>query len=245
MVKITVEVSEEVLKKVLKKYPGLTPEEAVLKILEGEAGQESSEKGVIEEEIAGLHSVVNNLQRLVRVMGDTVNSYSKMLSDINVKMAQMMEILQDLSMKVEESKKGREQSAYPLPEEARPSYRGAERRRSYRGRERRKSAIEILGEQKVMYESEIAKKINNRDAFFDRLRRDGAIVLALKNQRVAVDRAFWEEFLKKVEELDTNREDQMKQALGKVGYELLKELSNSALAYFDLVRKKWVVNIEE
>ncbi|RLG79086.1 MAG: hypothetical protein DRO10_01175 [Thermoprotei archaeon] len=245
MVKITVEVSEEVLKKVLKKYPGLTPEEAVLKILEGEAGQESSEKGVIEEEIAGLHSVVNNLQRLVRVMGDTVNSYSKMLSDINVKMAQMMEILQDLSMKVEESKKGREQSAYPLPEEARPSYRGVERRRSYRGRERRKSAIEILGEQKVMYESEIAKKINNRDAFFDRLRRDGAIVLALKNQRVAVDRAFWEEFLKKVEELDTNREDQMKQALGKVGYELLKELSNSALAYFDLVRKKWVVNIEE
>jgi len=245
MVKITVEVSEEVLKKVLKKYPGLTPEEAVLKILEGEAGQESSEKGVIEEEIAGLHSVVNNLQRLVRVMGDTVNSYSKMLSDINVKMAQMMEILQDLSIKMEESKKGREQPVYPSAEEARPSYRGGERRRPYRGRERRKSAIEILGEQKVMYESEIAKKINNRDAFFDRLRRDGAVVLALKNQRVAVDRDFWEEFLKKVEELDTNREDQMKEALGKVGYELLKELSNSALAYFDLVRKRWVVNIEE
>jgi len=74
MARISLELSEGVLKKLMKKYPGLTIDEAIKEAITAEVEGRAKDKEVIEEEIASLHSVVNNLQRIVRYMGDTVNS---------------------------------------------------------------------------------------------------------------------------------------------------------------------------
>ena len=105
---------------------------------------------------------------------------------------------------------------------------------------RRKSAIDFLKEQKVMFEADIANRIRNRDAFFERLRRDGAVVLELKYGRIAVDPDYWEEFKSILEELSTSDDAEIEKRLGKRGYALLKALSEDGVVYFDATKRKWV-----
>ncbi|MEM1796878.1 MAG: CopG family transcriptional regulator, partial [Zestosphaera sp.] len=103
------------------------------------------------------------------------------------------------------------------------------------------TAIEILKKQKIIYEADIAKKIRNRDAFFDRLEREGAVVLSLKDQRVAIDDEFWSEFVSKVESLTTDKDSEIAKILDKQEVALLKKLSESAIAYYERSKKKWVI----
>ena len=50
--------------------------------------------------------------------------------------------------------------------------------------------------------------------------------------------------MERLETINTNQEEKVKEALGVTGHSLLRELTNSALAYYDFVRKKWIVNLE-
>ncbi len=235
---VKIALSDDDAKRILSYYPTKRLDEAVKDILfnalRGEAKCEALEK-----EIADLNLVVSNLKRIVIVAGDTINSYSQMLSDLRSRVSEVIGMIQELNSKVKELEGkleavGKESGtkAAPKPEarEARPERR-----------ERRASAIEILKKQRVMFESDLASKIRNRDAFFERLRKDGALVLELADQRIAVDPEYWEEFLDKLSQLNTNSEKKLEQELGPVGHELLKALSKNALVYFDATKRKWVV----
>jgi len=105
----------------------------------------------------------------------------------------------------------------------------------------RRTAMDILREQKIVFESEIAKKIKNRDSYFARLEKEGAIVLECDKQRVAVEPVFWDGFLKKIQSLSTNNEDEIKAKLDPLEYKLFKELRGSALLVFDNSKKQWIL----
>jgi hypothetical protein len=168
-----------------------------------------------------------------------------MLSDMRLRLADIWEFMKEMNARI--SRLETMLQAPPQHYEAvqaqqqRPEVRET---RHERGRERRSSAIEILKKQKIMFESDLASKIRNRDAFFERLRKDGALVLTLSDQRIAIDPEYWREFLSVLDELRTNAEKELKEALGPQGYELLMALSKNALAYFDATKKKWVVLLE-
>ncbi|MEM4503008.1 MAG: CopG family transcriptional regulator, partial [Ignisphaera sp.] len=103
----------------------------------------------------------------------------------------------------------------------------------------RKSAIEILKEQKVMFEKDIANKIRNRDSFFARLEREGAIVIEAKDERIAVEPSFWNSFVNKLKLTKTNNDDELKKIFDPIEFKLLQKLKESALIVYDGTSKSW------
>ena len=242
MPRLIVNIPYEVLEKVMKKYPNLPPEEAlrsfIIDVVSGKV-----EKPQVTRAVEGIPQGISkdDIIRLQRTIQDILNPYSAKVDMLARRMGDMIEILETLSEKVtaleEEIKKLREMRAEVVPPT--PPYA------KERGRERvRRSAVEILKEQKVMFESDIASKIKNRDAFFERLKRDGAVVLELLNERVAVDPEFWSEFKDKLKTIRTTNEAEIAKILGREGLALLKALSKSAQAYFDASKKTWVLLTE-
>ncbi len=245
MVEVKIEIPDDIMDKLLKKYPGENLEGALKKLLEEELEGKGSEAEMIEKEILSLQSIANNLQRVVMAAGDTLNSYSQMLSDMRLRLAEIWEFLKEVNERISRLESMLQAPSKPQEvvqvQQQRPEAREIRHERS---RERRSSAIEILKKQRIMFESDLASKIRNRDAFFERLRKDGALVLTLSDQRIAIDPEYWREFLSTLEALRTNAEKELKEALGHQGYQLLMALSKSALAYFDATKKKWVVLLE-
>lgn len=103
----------------------------------------------------------------------------------------------------------------------------------------KKSAIDILKEQKVIYEHEIVGKIRDRDSFFAKLAREGARILELKDERVALDLDFLSKFSEKLKRLQTQNEDEIKKVLDPVEEQLFKKLKESALVVYNSSLKQW------
>lgn len=230
MVRLCVSIPYEVLEKIIKneRYKGLPPEEALRQFIMDSI--EQSEKGgraLIPltpkkegETVAGGVPDSFIIQKLDNIHKWTSRTY------------EILEALLDKVSTLEQEIKNLSAGAAP-----RPAPKTVEREE--RGR-RRRSAIDFLREQKIMFEADIANRIRNRDAFFERLRRDGAVVLELKYGRIAVDPEYWNEFKKALSELDTSDDAEIERRLGKRGYALLKALSEDGVVYFDATKKKWV-----
>ncbi|MEM1768296.1 MAG: CopG family transcriptional regulator, partial [Desulfurococcaceae archaeon] len=68
---------------------------------------------------------------------------------------------------------------------------------------------------------------------------EGAIVLRLK-ERVAVDPDYWSLFKKILfEEISSDNDDEIREKLGKTGYDLFLKIRDEALIYYDPKRRKW------
>ncbi|MEM2018921.1 MAG: hypothetical protein QXN79_07035 [Zestosphaera sp.] len=221
MVQVVLELPEELVNSLKKIYPGLATEILIKKVLEDYLSR-ISQKQVVQEEALG------SIQRLLRSATDTINTYSSLLTDLRNRLVEMREVLENLNSKIDELPS--KITVQQVPVEA------------VQEKAREKiTAIEILKKQKIIYEADIAKKIRNRDAFFDRLEREGAVVLSLKDQRVAIDDEFWSEFVSKVESLTTDKDSEIAKILDKQEVALLKKLSESAIAYYERSKKKWVI----
>ncbi|MEM1604319.1 MAG: hypothetical protein QXL29_06215 [Zestosphaera sp.] len=221
MVQVVLELPEELVNSLKKIYPGLATEILIKKVLEDYLSR-ISQKQVVQEEALG------SIQRLLRSATDTINTYSSLLTDLRNRLVEMREVLENLNSKIDELPSKIVVQQVPVEavqEKAREKI----------------TAIEILKKQKIIYEADIAKKIRNRDAFFDRLEREGAVVLSLKDQRVAIDDEFWSEFVSKVESLTTDKDSEIAKILDKQEVALLKKLSESAIAYYERSKKKWVI----
>lgn len=103
----------------------------------------------------------------------------------------------------------------------------------------KRSAMEILKEQKVTFESSLSPAIKDRNSFIERLEKMGAVVLRLSKERVLVDPDFWREFKEKITTISTNREDELKRLLEPQAYNLWKALYADGLLIFDGKLKKW------
>ncbi|GEM_PF-287092 len=267
MPKLTINVPYEVLEKVMKEFPNLPPEEAIKQFLieaalkgrrlegGGKHGLEAFAGAKVERGVSVAAAVKcatpEDLARFRRSIEDLLNPTTGKIDDMRGKLATIIELLEGIVERLREvdSKIDRVAAQPPQPEAQpaqqqpprppRVAHAARAKAEAQQPRRRRTSAIEILKEQKIMFESDITGKIKNRDAFFERLRRDGAVVLELARQRVAIDPDYWNEFVEKLKSLNTNSEAEMEKVLGKVGMRLLKELMQSTLAYFDATTKKW------
>lgn len=221
MVQVVLELPEELINSLRKIYPGLATEILIKKVLEDYLSRVSQKQATQDE-------ALGSIQRLLRSATDTINTYSSLLTELRDRLVEVHEVLENLSSKIEElpSKIATQQPPVETIQE--------------KTRER-VTAIEILRRQKIIYEADIAKKIRNRDAFFDRLGREGAVVLSLKDQRVAIDDEFWSQFVGKVESLTTDKDPEISKVLDKQEVALLKKLVESAIAYYDRSKKKWVI----
>jgi hypothetical protein len=156
---------------------------------------------------------------------DLINAYTSKIDDIARKYAELVEKVDELKELVQSTIKTSEKSG-----------------KSDSEGKHKKDLCEILTDEGVIYESEIAGRIKNRDSYFRKIEEVcGGGVFEAKGQRVAVSKEFMEEFMKKLESLDTNDESKLKKVLGKEGYKLLKTLWEGGVVYYDSVNKKWVL----
>jgi len=186
---------------------------------------ESLEKSIVE-----LREVVSVLEKgfkvFTRKQQDELNAYTSKVEQILQKQGELVEKLEVLEERVKKL-----EGDVTQEKEVR------------RGRW---DKCEILRKELIIFESSIAHKIKNRDSFFASLERDcGAEVIEAKDQRVAVDPNFWNEFKEKLNTLNTNNESVIKKALGAKGHTLLKTLWEGGIVYYDSVNKKWVLSEPE
>jgi len=211
-------------------------------------------RSVLQEEGASSIDVEKLLARIERKVHDMINPWTAKVDKTAQQLAEVLEKLEALEeelrrvkeelgkFKQEEHRAERVESIpHHTPRRYPTHYEGGEAHRR-----RRRTAIEWLREQGVLFESELMR-LRDRDAFFEKLRREGALVIELPNERVAVDREFWERFKERIESLPTVREDEIRVALGDQMFKLFQKLKEAGLVYFDARSGSWRVskNLEE
>jgi hypothetical protein len=217
MPKIALNLSSEQLEALSKMFPDEPVEDVLARIVnEFLSGRASKPESRADE-------------RSLRTLLDILNAYTGKIDELSRRVSQVVEILEGISSRLQN-----------LEEQLRSTI---QQPKQVEKREPRKSALDILKEQGVMFESDIASKIKNRDAFFERLKRGGAVVIELAKERVAVDPDFFTRFKDRVAKLSSSSDDILSRELEKSELRLLKALSSSGLAYFDSTRKRWVIEL--
>jgi HEPN domain-containing protein len=174
-------------------------------------------------------SVDKLVQLLERRLLDKINPFTSKVDEIARKYGELVEKIEAIEEKLKE-----------LEEKiSMQQIRGPEKTTQGEKRERKKSAIDILHEQKVIFERDIASRIRDRESFFNKLGREGAKIIEAKDERIAVEPAFWNEFAKKIDDLSVQNEDEVRKVLDDIEFRLFKKLKESALIIYNNSTKKW------
>jgi len=191
------------------------------------------EESAVRRGTAIIEKLITYIERKIH---DKINPFTSKIDEVNRKLAEVIERIELLEDKVK-TLESKTFSCY----EATASHVEEERERKEKPR---RTARDILRDQKVMFESEIVKRIKDRDTFFLKLERSGAKIIEAKGERIAVDPDFWYEFIEKVKTLSTNNEDKIREYLDPIEYKLFNKLRESALIYFDATSRRWNLLIE-
>ncbi len=182
-------------------------------------------EGVISQQITE-----KQLARIERRIQDILNPWTEKIDKLYVKLADTIEKIEILENELQSLKNKvtkLEESTQMQPPERRE-------------KPRRKSAIERLREQGVVFEHEV-RWLRDRDAFFEKLRREGALIIDTGEERIAVDPVFWRGFTERLSEIKTPNEDEIKELLSDLEYNVFKRLRSNALIYFDARTRSWIL----
>lgn len=227
---ITVELDDELYEELLKKAREegfLTISEylnsLILRTIEKEG------KETFEGESRKSSSMERLLGIIERKVHDTVNPFTQKIDDVNRKIASLIEKLET----IEERLNSLEEKTKSIESIAEETKAPKETKKV------KKTAMDILKEQKVIFERDIATKIRDRDTFFAKLEREGAIVIEAKNERIAVDPQFWHQLIEKLKNIRTSNDEEMKKLLDPIEFKVVQKLRESALLIFDNTTKIW------
>ncbi|MGC9009895.1 MAG: hypothetical protein ACP5I7_04690 [Sulfolobales archaeon] len=199
-------------------------------------------------------SIHKEISKIERNIMDILNKYTSKIDDLSRRVASLHERIEDLEEKYNDlSNKYSEVMNLIKERVERAPMRRPEKiehveapKQEIREKETppRKTAIEVLKEQKIIYESSIVSRIRDRDSFFRRLESDGAKILKLSDERIAVDPDFWRDFIKKLENIKEDSEEAVKKNLSKEEYRLFEKLKKEGMIAYSFIDKKWIL-IEE
>ncbi|MBW9140643.1 MAG: CopG family transcriptional regulator [Candidatus Aramenus sp.] len=161
------------------------------------------------------------LRKIERKVQDMINPFTSQIEDLKKRLADLQEKVDSLE---EKSLK---------PKELQPKEK---LQRSPTSQEK-KTALDILSEQGVIFESEL--KLKDPDRFFEKLEREGAKILLTDKERIAVDPNFYNSFVDKLSKLSAQDDETAKQQLGKKEFKLFQRLKEAASIYFDSSSKSW------
>ncbi len=213
-------------------------------------------RAVLQEELKGIQGLENLdkvLARIERRVQDMINPWTGKIDRVYQLVADLQERLEALEEEVKRVKEALEQQKSRLEQVEQREHRfEAPRRHAYQyyqhgGEEgfkrRRRTAIEWLRENGVLFESELTR-LRDRDAFFEKLRREGALVIELPGERVAVDREYWSRFIDRLRRVNAVREDEIRAIMDDTMFKLFQKLKEAGLVYFDTRSGVWRVSRE-
>ncbi|MEM3345936.1 MAG: CopG family transcriptional regulator [Desulfurococcaceae archaeon] len=163
--------------------------------------------------------------RIERMVQDELNKRLTQLELLRRQLVEVYEKVNNLEQKISEVE-SRIRDMESVKVEVRPE------------RKQRKTAIEILREEQVLFESTLPPRVD-RDRLFASLERSGAVVIKLRRERVAISPEFWEFFKKKLDEIHTSDEREIQSIMGEKGFKLWKALYSDNLVIYDSKLRKW------
>lgn len=166
--------------------------------------------------------IVDQLSKKIeKIVQDLMNPYTQKIDQLSTKIADLIET-------IEESK---EEKPIQQKEEEKP---------------KKKTAIDILKEQGVIF-SEAVQWLRNPEAYFKKLESSGAIVIDLDNEKIALDKEYWNRFRAKLETIGIRDpkevEDILVSDFGENGRKLFYKLSKKGKAYYDEDSHTWNVEL--
>ena len=185
----------------------------------------------VKEEI--IEEVSKKLERKLQSM---INPWTEKIDSLARNVASLKEEIDLLREEVEKLKEGEEKVERPRVER---------REESREHRRKRISAIDVLKEQKVIFEDEVKNRMRNVEALFRKLGSQGAMVLETKGGRIAVYPDAWEEFNAILRDLGPVSEEEVIEQLNEVNpkyAKLFRLLREDGLIYKDPDRG-WVVEV--
>jgi predicted CopG family antitoxin len=105
--------------------------------------------------------------------------------------------------------------------------------------EKKRTAIEILKEQRILYEEDAARRMKDVDSFFEKLEGEGAVILKGRYARCAVDPEFWGGFLKSIGKIEASDPEGARGSLKEKEAQLFDWMYGNGLIVYDANAKKW------
>ena len=196
------------------------------------------------ETLVDLNSIAEQVSARIerKLQDEIINPYTAKIDSLAQRLGEIQARLELVEEKITSEQPARRAPA-PQPVSKPRITRRATRqpaRLQASGISRRKTASERLREQGAVYEEDVGW-LRNKDAFFDKLAREGAIVLSLPTGRIAVDPDFWARFLDKLGEIASPRDEEVKVLLEPRQYKLFAKLRSAGKVYFDETAGSWRV----
>jgi len=180
-----------------------------------------------------LESITKRLERRIE---DLLNPFTGKIDDINRKIGELIELVESLQVRAE-------QSGAERVERQRARMERAERPQ----RVKKASAIERLREQKVVFYSDVAW-MKAPEKLFQKLEREGAIVFQSAGEMVGVDPEYWQEFVKFLSEISISDPEEvgtlLSARLGEQARKLFIVLLRGGMAYFDRDLGSWIIRVQ-
>ncbi|MEB3859736.1 MAG: hypothetical protein LRS43_00840 [Desulfurococcales archaeon] len=175
---------------------------------------------------AGMSQAIESMaKRLERTIVDLINPFTGKIDELAQRIA-------DLAEKIE---KGEAEER-------------AEHHAEERGRRRGFTALDRLKSEGVVFEEDM-RWLKAPEKFFQRLEREGAIVLNLGGERVAIDREFWERFVSGVEDVKVRDPDHaavlVEEKMGGKAARLFEKLVRASIAFYDEDLGRWSVPLPQ
>lgn len=170
--------------------------------------------------------------RFERYIQDEVNKRLSIIDTLRSQVAELYERLDSIQQKITELDSEIREIRMRGVEVAEEAGEHPGTRKPY------KTGIERLREEKVVFESKLPLRVQ-RDRLFAYFEREGAVVLKLAKERVAVDPDYWRDFKQKLLSLSSIVEEEIKKQLGDKGFELWKTLYTNNAIIYDSRARKW------
>ncbi|AHC51142.1 hypothetical protein SUSAZ_03565 [Sulfolobus acidocaldarius SUSAZ] len=183
------------------------------------------------------NDLINQLMsRLEKKVIDFINPFTAQLEELKKKIAELSERIEEL----EDKKIEKQDQISNKPLEARQQ-QSKKDDKQIQQQSPKKTAIEILNEQGVIFESEV--KLRDPDAFFNKLEREGAMIINTQKERIALSREFFEEFQNKVKEIHSSDKEETASKLETREAKLFRKLVEEGLAIYNSEIKGWEILI--
>ncbi len=185
------------------------------------------EAGVSNKDLEG------EFKRLERLITDLLNPYTAKIDEIYRRLGEIIEMIESMTqMKVQVSKE--EEEAVVQQKQKRAE------------RPRRASAIERLRSEGVVFQEDMGW-LKAPEKFFQKLEREGAVVIDTNGEKVAVDRDLWNRFREVITQVmvkDPNEAASLiAAAVGRpIVAKLFKKLVSSGLVYYDEEYGNWKIS---
>ncbi len=167
-------------------------------------------------------------KRVERLVTDLLNPYTGKIDEISRKISELKEAVESL-----EAEKAKPKPPTPLPP--------GEPRKPF-------SAIERLKSQGAVFQDDV-RWMKSPDKFFDKLKKEGAVVLEAGGEKIAVDSDFWLSFKEELDKVSVSDMEEaasiMELSLGDAAGRLFRKLAKAGLIVYDEDNGVWVSQVSQ